>query len=266
MMPYLDFDLDHDEVNAATFDEQTRYLAGRGIAARQDDATGDDEFLHGDLIRSTVLTTDAGGTAVSAVSYTAFGQLVTSAGIGGELPAGFPRYAYAGGWGYESALLVLDGATGTESIVLQHVGARWYQPDTGRFIMRDPIGIEGGLNVYLYGNNDPVAGVDPDGESWWPNTGRIRYGPSRVGWQKSGKGLYRLAFRAGVKLHVYGLRGAAMFGGSCLGAAAFGATVGTGLNWATKKVTGRSISERVGRWVYEKTVGPSYPGYNPEGG
>ena len=54
MMPYLDFDLDHDEVNAATFDEQTRYLAGRGIAARQDDTTGDDEFLHGDLIRSTI--------------------------------------------------------------------------------------------------------------------------------------------------------------------------------------------------------------------
>ncbi|MCH8992795.1 MAG: RHS repeat-associated core domain-containing protein [Acidobacteria bacterium] len=172
MMPYLDFDLSSDVNDEAVVDEATRYLAGMGIAARQDHATSADEFLHGDLIRSTVLTTDESGTAVSAVSYTAFGQLVTSAGIGGELPAGFPRYAYAGGWGYESDLLVLDGAPGTESIVLQHVGARWYQPDTGRFIMRDPIGIGGGLNVYVYVLNQPTSLIDPNGESWWDGSKR----------------------------------------------------------------------------------------------
>lgn len=170
---YMDFDLDHDGSNDATIDEQTRYLVGQGIVARQDDTTAADEFLHGDLIRSTVMTTDSSGTVAATVSYTAFGQLVTSSGIGGELPSGFPRYAYAGGWGYESDLLVLDGAAGTEPIVLAHVGARWYQADTGRFIMRDPLGIMGGMNVYVYASNNPLIMVDPDGESIWAIIGGI---------------------------------------------------------------------------------------------
>ncbi len=82
MMPYLDFDLSSDVNDHAVVDEATRYLAGMGIAARQDDATSADEFLHGDLIRSTVMTTDESGTVAATVSYTAFGQLVTSSGIG----------------------------------------------------------------------------------------------------------------------------------------------------------------------------------------
>ena len=41
--------------------------------------------------------------------------------------------------------------------------ARYYDADTGRFIKEDPIGIEGGLNVSLYGNANPVVFVDPSG-------------------------------------------------------------------------------------------------------
>jgi len=52
-------------------------------------------------------------------------------------------------------------------IALQHVGARWYDPGLGRFVQRDPIGIEGGLNVYAYTANNPVVGVDPEGELFW---------------------------------------------------------------------------------------------------
>jgi len=51
-------------------------------------------------------------------------------------------------------------------IALQHVGARWYDPGLGRFVQRDPIGIEGGLNVYAYTANNPVVSVDPEGEYW----------------------------------------------------------------------------------------------------
>jgi RHS repeat-associated protein len=72
----------------------------------------------------------------------------------------------AGGWGYESDLLLLEGAPGTAPITLMHVGHRWYDPGLGRFIQRDPIGIFGGPNVYEYAASNPLGAVDPNGE-WW---------------------------------------------------------------------------------------------------
>jgi RHS repeat-associated protein len=39
---------------------------------------------------------------------------------------------------------------------------RYYDPDTGRYINQDPIGIEGGLNLYEYTSN-PLAWIDPMG-------------------------------------------------------------------------------------------------------
>ncbi|HUU95179.1 MAG TPA: RHS repeat-associated core domain-containing protein [Phycisphaerae bacterium] len=96
---------------------------------------------------------------MSAVSYTAFGQVI------GTAPD--TRYQYAGGWGYESGLLVLAGAPGTAPITLQHVGHRWYDPSLGRFIQRDPIGIFGGLNGYAYCANNPLSWVDPSGLLSW---------------------------------------------------------------------------------------------------
>jgi RHS repeat-associated protein len=35
-------------------------------------------------------------------------------------------------------------------------GLRWYHPDQGRFVNRDPIGEAGGINLYAYVGNDPV--------------------------------------------------------------------------------------------------------------
>ena len=33
--------------------------------------------------------------------------------------------------------------------------ARWYDPATGRWISKDPIGLSGGLNLYAFCENDP---------------------------------------------------------------------------------------------------------------
>lgn len=41
---------------------------------------------------------------------------------------------------------------------------RYYDPDSGRFLSKDPIGLAGGLNLYLYAPN-PVGWVDPLGLS-----------------------------------------------------------------------------------------------------
>ena len=40
---------------------------------------------------------------------------------------------------------------------------RYYDPETGRYLSPDPIGLEGGLNLYAYVNNDPVNWSDPWG-------------------------------------------------------------------------------------------------------
>ncbi len=108
-------------------------LLGPRIHAGQtiDGQTNPVRYLHGDLIGSTLMTTDElgqpvsyqvggqGGPVVSSVGYTAFGELVTEwtddqgqlhCQVGGELPAepgeaGAPavnRYWYAGAWGYET--------------------------------------------------------------------------------------------------------------------------------------------------------------------
>jgi len=46
---------------------------------------------------------------------------------------------------------------------LVHFGVRWYDSQTGRWISKDPILLEGGLNLYAFCGNDPVNFSDPWG-------------------------------------------------------------------------------------------------------
>jgi RHS repeat-associated protein len=40
---------------------------------------------------------------------------------------------------------------------------RFYDPETGRYISADPLGIEAGLNFYKYVNNNPLTNFDSNG-------------------------------------------------------------------------------------------------------
>ena len=163
-MPWGDLDVDAGGVGDwEDADEVMRYL---GLAAQQTaDVAADEQYYHEDLIGSTMLTTDDSANDVSTATYTAFGEILDGSGSpGGDPPSGFPRYQYAGGYGYESGILSLTGVnTALAPITLQHLGWRWYQPDIGRFVQRDPIGVFGGPNVYGYTHNNPSRVVDPAG-------------------------------------------------------------------------------------------------------
>src|SRR5207244_6106794 len=59
----------------------------------------------------------------------------------------------------------LYGYTGREpdATGLIYYRNRYYDPTIGRFIQRDPIGMDGGMNLYAYVNANPVNFTDPMG-------------------------------------------------------------------------------------------------------
>lgn len=50
--------------------------------------------------------------------------------------------------------------TNTGGHGLYYMRARWYDPELSRFISEDPIGVDGGLNQYVFGGNDPINMAD----------------------------------------------------------------------------------------------------------
>ncbi|HEX6716318.1 MAG TPA: Ig-like domain-containing protein [Pyrinomonadaceae bacterium] len=55
-----------------------------------------------------------------------------------------------------------------EETGLQLLTHRYYDPNTGRFLTRDPIGFDGGINLYVYVTNNPVLLIDPQGTQTKP--------------------------------------------------------------------------------------------------
>ncbi|CAN7656590.1 RHS repeat-associated core domain-containing protein [Bosea sp. LjRoot9] len=74
---------------------------------------------------------------------------------GGYLPFG-QSAASTGSFRYTGQRI--DPETG-----LYYYRARMYAPALGRFLQPDPIGTQGGLNLYAYVGNDPLNATDPSG-------------------------------------------------------------------------------------------------------
>jgi len=133
------------------------------------------QYYHADQIGTTRLMTDTPGAGaspnvVSESAFTAFGEK-----IGGTTQ----RYGYAGAYGYQT-----DNSA--DGFPFLHVGARYYDPATGRFLQRDPTGIRAGLNVYAYVLSRPTSALDPNGlrainDDWGPLPGVPRDEAERQG-------------------------------------------------------------------------------------
>jgi RHS repeat-associated protein len=70
------------------------------------------------------------------------------------------------------------GYTGREpdETGLVYYRARYYDPTLGRFTQRDPVGLQGGINLYAYVGGNPVNFKDPRGTEI-----TITYGPPQGG-------------------------------------------------------------------------------------
>ncbi len=96
---------------------------------------------------------DESGTIVESYSYDAWGRV-----LGVHDANGTPLSESAVGNNY-----LWQGRWYSWHTGLYYFRARWYDPVTGRWLSKDPIGIGGGLNQYAAFGNNPVNFRDPDG-------------------------------------------------------------------------------------------------------
>jgi RHS repeat-associated protein len=117
------------------------FLTGLGIDEyfTRTDATGAGYFLT-DALGSTVAWADGTGSVPTTYIYEPFGATTVSGAATGN------PFDYTGRE---------DDGTG-----LKYYRARYYHPRRQRFISEDPIGFEGGTNLYAYTANNPTTFTD----------------------------------------------------------------------------------------------------------
>ena len=123
--------------------------AGSGALLSMTDHTGDTpvsyHYLHNSHGDVTGLV-DANGNLAAEYEYSPYGKMIRRED---HADTGNP-FGYSGQY--------TDKETG-----LIYYGMRFYNPDTGRFINQDPIGLSGGHNLYAFVGNNPMNSWDVRG-------------------------------------------------------------------------------------------------------
>lgn len=191
---------------------QAYYLHGPTLVARIDAATGEPRYYHGNDLGNIVALTDAAGEVTDRYAYDPYGL---PAGREGDTPNPF---TFVGGLGV--MVEEPDNPMG-----LYFMRARFYDPDTGRFIGKDPV--EGTLtnplelNRYAYGLDNPVVYSDSSGRSFLSDYIEARRAGSRQ------TIVQFLVERAKAKREAQRSSAAASSGGGCGGGGGGGGGGGT---------------------------------------
>jgi RHS repeat-associated protein len=111
-------------------------------------------YTHQDARCDVVAITNAAGVVVERVRYDDFGKAEIRSALGLVVP----QSAVGNAYGFQGRKL--DAETG-----LLYFRARYYDPETGRFLQRDPVWDAGNVGgQYTFCGNGPVSGRDPSGE------------------------------------------------------------------------------------------------------
>ena len=123
---------------------------GAPLAALRGD--GSQFFYHADALNSVIAHTDQNADPLDSIEYTSYGEAaITSVlGVAQTRPASGDHLSYLG--------LQYDPETRSRQF-----RARYFDPVSGRFNSQDPIGLKGGLDLFVYSENSPISKSDPSG-------------------------------------------------------------------------------------------------------
>ena len=106
-------------------------------------------YYHNDALGSPVAATNQQGQVIWRETYKPYGQRTTNDAASANNTVWF------------------TGKQEENALGINYFGARWYNPEVGRFLIFDPSGASPdnirSFNRYAYANNNPYANVDPDG-------------------------------------------------------------------------------------------------------
>jgi len=203
------------------------YLVGSGTPPTITNATGYEpglarivaespEYLHNDHLGTLRLTTNDIGVAGVSRVFTAFGEPITQTA---------DRFGYVGASSYQ-ANPIPESPNPDTAFPYLHVGARYYDPSSGRFLQRDPIGIMGGTNGY-------ADYTDLVGSGIWGE--KVEDWVARKFWMRAPIVSGRLATMGNAEAYGWAI------GGSVVGGVVIGTPVG--------RVAARVIPKRLNPWI-----------------
>jgi len=150
-----------DQSNGVLTQDLRLVYCGTTLCGKQDNLTGnatryygDGEsrdgvgfYYHRDHLGSMRAVTDAAGSLKAGYRYDPYGRRTVLSGSAAD-----SDFGYTGHFSHQASGLAL-------------APYRAYDAGIGRWLSRDPIGEQGGVNLYSYVRNNPVNYIDPDGNN-----------------------------------------------------------------------------------------------------